>query len=82
MNINKNLAVSENGFAFDPTCGDSYSLNPIGAFIVNLLKQNKSEVEIINQLKEKYEVSASTLENDFFDFISMLKQYNLIEENE
>lgn len=82
MKIKKNLAVSDTGFIFDPTSGDSYSLNPIGAEIVNMLKENKSEQEIEKYILGKYDVDKSTYEKAYMDFVNMIKQYQLAESDE
>ena len=34
MRLKKNIAVSDSGFVFNPTTGDSYSLNPVGKEIL------------------------------------------------
>ncbi|MGC9470448.1 MAG: HPr-rel-A system PqqD family peptide chaperone [Bacteroidales bacterium] len=82
MSLRKNIAVSDSGFVFDPTSGESYSLNPIGTEIVRRLQQDRSHEEIIRDLVEKYDVDDATLERYYFDFIGMLKQYNLLENGE
>jgi len=46
MKLKKNIAISESGFVFDPNSGESYSLNPIGAEIIELLKLEKKSDEI------------------------------------
>ena len=42
MKLKKNIAISETGFIFNPSSGDSYSTNPIGLEIINLMKNNKN----------------------------------------
>ena len=79
MNINKNIAVSDSGFVFNPTTGESYSVNPIGVEIIELLKQEKSFDEITENLTERYNADIVTIDKDVADFISLLKQYSLIE---
>ena len=79
MNINKNIAISENGFVFNPSTGDSFSLNPIGTDIIKLLKEEKLVSEIVTELCKKYEVEKYALENDINDFVFILEQYQLIE---
>lgn len=79
MNIKKNIAISENGFLFNPTTGDSYSLNPTGVIIVNMLKDNKNLHEIQQTLIEDFEIDATTVEKDLYDFISVLRNHKLIE---
>ena len=46
MELRKNLAISDTGFVFDATAGESYSLNPIGLEILNYLKEGLTDEEI------------------------------------
>ncbi len=39
----KNLALSDTGFVFDPTTGNTYTLNETALAIVRLLKQDKTK---------------------------------------
>ncbi|MBU1014762.1 MAG: PqqD family protein [Bacteroidetes bacterium] len=80
MKIKRDIAVSDSGLVFNPMNGESYSVNPIGMEIFNLLKEQKGFNEISKKLKDKFEVEDSTLEKDFLDFTSMLKQYELLED--
>ncbi len=77
MRLKKNIAVSESGFVFDPTSGDSFSLNGIGLEIIEMLKQGKADEYIIRWLLEKYDVDKGSLEKYFYDFTSMLRYYQL-----
>jgi len=77
MNIDKNIAISESGFVFNPATGESYNVNPLGADILSLLKQGKDYTEIQESIIEKYDVSPETFEKDYQDFTDMLKQYHL-----
>lgn len=78
MTINKNLAISDSGFIFNPSSGDSFSTNSIGLEIIRLFKQDKTKDEVIKSITENYVVDASTFEKDINDFISMLSSYQLI----
>lgn len=82
MKINKNIAISDSGFVFNPVNGESFSVNPIGAEIIDLMKSDKTFDEIQNTMKAKYNVEEATIEKDYFDFIGLLKQHNLIDANE
>lgn len=79
MKLNKNLAVSETGFIFNPTSGDSFTANEIGADILNLMKDDKSLADIKTALLEKYDVEANQLEKDVDDYIVLLRDNNLIQ---
>ena len=39
--LKKNIAVSESGFVFNPTSGDSFSLNTVGTEILKLMKDGR-----------------------------------------
>jgi len=83
MQIRKNIAISETGFVFNPTTGDSYSINQVGQEILGYLGDNKSPDEITSLMTKDYEIDSQSFEKYFYDFISMLKQFELLElENE
>ncbi len=79
MKLNKNIAISESGFVFDPTSGESFSLNPIAIEILNMLKEGKGRGDIVESVLKKYDIDRDTFENNYFDFAGMLKQFNLLE---
>lgn len=79
MKLKKNIAISENGFVFDPTTGESFSINPIGSEIIHSIRDGGSQESITTTIIEKYDVDKQTFERYYFDFISMLNQYNLID---
>ncbi len=81
MRIKKNIAISDTGFVFNPTTGDSYSMNRVGMEILEHLRENRSMDEIVTQMTIEYEIDAPSLEKYFLDFISMLKQFELIDED-
>ena len=80
MQIKKNIALSESGFAFNPTTGDSYSINPVGQEILAYLGEKKSAAEITSLMTTAYDIDPPSFEKYFYDFISMLKQFELLEE--
>ena len=82
MRLKKNIALSESGFVFDPSSGDSYSLNEQAREIVELLNKDMSVEEISSAFMENYDIEKPEFERYFYDFIAMLKQYNLIESDE
>lgn len=82
MVLNKNIAISESGFIFNPMTGDSFSANPVGRDILQWLREEKSTEEIVLQLQQKYKVEAAVAEKDLYDFMLMLKTYQLIQDDE
>lgn len=79
MDIRKNIAVSENGFIFNPLTGDSFSVNHTGVFILRKMKEGDSNEDIMKALQEEYELDTYTAEKDLYDFLSLLKSYQLTE---
>ncbi len=79
MNLKNNIAVSDSGFVFNPASGESYSVNPVGLEMLNLLRQNMSNADIINHFEKTYMADRVQIERDLYDFIDMMKQYHLVQ---
>lgn len=82
MKIKKNVAISESGFIFNPTTGDSFSTNPIGFEIISMLKADKSRDEIRKFILNKYNTDDSTFEKDYYDFVMMLQNNQVADDSE
>jgi len=83
MRIKKNIALSDTGFVFNPTTGDSYTINQVGQEILGFFSENKSLEEITPLMTTTYDIDPPSFEKYFFDFVSMLRQFELLdEENE
>lgn len=74
--------MSDSGFIFNPSTGDSFSTNPIGLEIIQMLKEEKSKEEMRKTILQKYQVDEATFEKDFYDFVSMLHQTQIISQDE
>ncbi|MBE9468209.1 MAG: PqqD family protein [Bacteroidetes bacterium] len=79
MRLKKNIAISETGFIFNPSTGDSFTLNPIGIEILSFIENEKKYEEISDAILEKYDVDTITFEKNYYDFIQMLKNNHLLE---
>lgn len=77
--MKKNIALSDTGFLFNPSSGDSFSTNPTGLDIIRWLKEGKTQKEVLKNLIEKYEVEPDKAERDLQDFVDMLKSFHLRE---
>ncbi len=80
MLIKGNIALSENGFVFNPSTGDSFTMNNTGKEVILLIKDGKTLEEITKLMIEKYDVDSTTLERYLTDFVSDLTANNLMEE--
>ena len=81
MRIQKNIAISDSGFLFNPATGESFTVNPIGLEIINLLSEGKTESEICVTITERYFVELPVVNRDLHDFIHMIKQHQLTDTN-
>jgi hypothetical protein len=82
MKLKKNVAVSEAGLLFNPVTGESFSVNPIGIEILNLIREEKTEQQISEAILAKYTTDQPTFEKDYQDFIGILSHNNLLESHE
>lgn len=81
MNRIAQLAISGQGFIFDPENGNSFTTNSTGLFILNLLKDEKETTDIIQSLADHYGISKAEAAHDLEDFKNLLRQNNLLDKN-
>ncbi|HUX54137.1 MAG TPA: PqqD family protein, partial [Williamwhitmania sp.] len=72
MIVKANIALSDNGFVFNPATGDSFTLNETGKVVLTLIKDGKSLKQITNFMKEEYDVDEVTLDRYLADFVNDL----------
>jgi hypothetical protein len=71
------LAISDNGFIFKPSTGESFITNEIGLMIIQQLKEKKAIDEIIQVIIQDFEVDKITAGRDLYEFLDFLKKENL-----
>ena len=79
MKLKSNIALSESGFIFNPNTGESFTINPTGQQIMELIKEGKEFEEISQYFLENFETEESIFEKDFEDFMHMLTSYQMLE---
>lgn len=79
MNLKKNITISENGFLFDGTTGDSYSVNRTATEMMKQLEEGKSEEEICEYITRLFEVEPYIVERHYFEFTNLLRHLHLVE---
>lgn len=82
MKIKKHIAISDSGVIYNGATGDSFSVNPIAAEILDLIKKGQTEDEIRSVLLDKYDIIPERVEGDMYDFFAHLRQLNLLESDE
>jgi hypothetical protein len=79
MVIKENIALSENGFVFNPSTGDSFTMNKTGREVLLLIREGKAIGQIADLMTEKYDVDRITLERYLEDFVNDLSSNNLLD---
>jgi hypothetical protein len=79
LKIKSNIALSDSGFVFDPTTGNSFTTNPLGLRILVLLKEEQSETDLLPILLSEYDTDAPALKRDLSDFLNMLTRLKLLQ---
>jgi PqqD family protein of HPr-rel-A system len=74
----KDLAISENGFVFDPFSGATFTLNTTGHAIIKGLRDGLSQPEIVAQLSDSFDGVTNKLHEDVQDFIRTLNEFGLL----
>ncbi len=72
------LRFSDNGFAFDPSTGLTYTFNPTSLRIVAWLLEGCPEEELPKRLAAEYDASPHTTERDTHNFLSAMRGYRLL----
>jgi hypothetical protein len=80
MLIKGNIAISDNGFVFNPSTGDSFTLNNTGKEVLFMIKEGKNANQISDILTEKYDIDKTIIERYLSDFMNDLSVNNLLEE--
>ncbi len=73
--ILRRLAVSANGFVFDPTTGQSFLCNETGLDLLHRLQDASSPQELLQDLAREYAVAPRTLERDLLEFVGLLREH-------
>lgn len=69
------LAISENGFIFDPTTGQSFTANEVGIELLYLFQQENNIDAIVTKLHRKYKAGLREIERDILEFAGSINRY-------
>jgi hypothetical protein len=76
--IPESLAVSDSGFLFLASTGETFTLNAIGREMFKLLQSGDDLHAIQKKILQEYEIDRATLERDLDDFVTQLKSFKLV----
>lgn len=81
MNADKlrSLMINDEGFAFDPRSGNTYSINATGLLVINCIKAGATSEQIKEQLSGQFEVDEKTTDRDLEAFYNELERLRLTE---
>ena len=72
------LALSDDGFLFDPTSGHTYTLNAVGTFILKKMIEDLTFDQIVTETLKEYEVPEDILRRDLEQFFHFLSDQRII----
>jgi hypothetical protein len=76
--LSQSVAVSESGFLFSPSTGESFTVNAVGRSIVSGLQKGSSEADILKDIISEFDVDQRTAERDLHEFLDQLRRFHLI----
>ncbi len=72
------LAISDEGFVFDPLTGTSYTVNHTALRILQQRIAGRSDEETATDLTDTFGIGAQAAERDLQDFLLQLRNLELI----
>ena len=74
----RQLAINDEGFAFDPRTGECFRLNSTAQFILKALKAGKPTEQVAHLLADDFKVPETSALEDVHDFLVQLKIQGLL----
>ncbi len=74
----RSLALNPDGFAFDPTTGESFTLNATGLAVLEGLREGLSHEQLTARLAERFDVAPTDASHDLDDFLDHLRSFRLL----
>jgi hypothetical protein len=71
------LTINPDGFAFNVTTGESYTLNPSAHSIIQRLRSGESPVHVVQAIASEFGIAQSVIERDIADFAQQLRTLGL-----
>lgn len=71
----------QGGILLDVAQGRMFDLNPVATRIVEYLREDRGESEIIDRISEDFSVSRDQVASDFQQFLMILIQQRLVEDD-
>ena len=68
------LAINDSGFVFDPVSGRSFTINKSGIALIHLMIEKNNVTDIIEQLKNHWDIEPRQAERDLIGFAAELRK--------
>ncbi len=81
LTITPDLAISETGFLFLSSTGETFTVNELGKQVLRSLQDGMSQEAIIRAITEEFDVEPVDAQRDVVDFIGLLKQLRMAVES-
>ena len=75
------LVFTSEGFAFNSVTGESYTINPCGKIVVDLLSSGKDVEQTARTIAEHFGISLEKAFADVLEFRGQLRMYRLEEQS-
>ena len=80
LTITPDLAISETGFLFLSSTGETFTVNELGKRILKSLQEGMTQETIVQVITEEFDVEPANAQRDFLDFVGLLKNLRLVAE--
>ena len=71
----QHLAISKSGFVFDPSSGQSFTVNQVGLTMLREMQKEIDETSLMQFVIDHYEGDPQKMERDVEDFLSALIEH-------
>lgn len=76
--VPESVAVSDSGFLFLASTGETFTLNLIAKAVFTKLKEGATIPAIKKELLDEYDIDSQTIDRDVEDFLNQLKHHKLV----
>ncbi|MAT13730.1 MAG: HPr-rel-A system PqqD family protein [Planctomyces sp.] len=73
----QDLIINDNGFAFDPQSGQTFSVNQTGAEMIRWMNEGVTPDTVVMRLQDQYGIDQFTATRDFESFMASLRSNGL-----
>ena len=74
------LVINDSGFAFNPTTGESYTINATGRMVIDRLRTGSPAADIARSLADHFRIPFEEAFTDVLEFRTQLRIYGMGEE--